>query len=441
MKLRKLLLSKIILFTVIHLSGQEIYTLQKCIDIGLENNFSLMHARNRESISNNNYTRGSAGYLPSVDLNSRAGGTLTNTYQNLTDGSENTSNGVHNSFASAGVTLGVTVFDGFSVRTTYKKLGELQQMGELNTRLSVENFIAGLVAEYNNYIQQSQLYKNLEYAVSLSKERVRIDEERYLLGSGSKLQLLQSQVYLNADSSRLARQYEMVRNIQIWINELMALEDLGAPVTITDTCISVIPDLDFERIYQATMASNTSLLIASKNRLISEYDQQLIASNTYPYLNFSGGYSYGLNYFGSGQVRNQTAGTMNYGLTLGMNLFDGYNQKRRIRNAQIETENKMLQYLEVEQGVKADLIAIYNGYTNNLRLLLLEEQNLETAAENLDIALERYKLGNLSGLELREVQKSLLDAEERLLSVQYQAKLAEISLLQISGRITEYLED
>jgi len=59
------------------------------------------------------------------------------------------------------------------------------------------------------------------------------------------------------------------------------------------------------------------------------------------------------------------------------------------------------------------------------------------ARENLEIALERYKLGSLAGLELREVQKSLLDAEERLISVKYQAKMAEISLMQISGKIMD----
>jgi outer membrane protein, adhesin transport system len=94
---------------------------------------------------------------------------------------------------------------------------------------------------------------------------------------------------------------------------------------------------------------------------------------------------------------------------------------------------------QIEQETRADLLTIYNAYTNNLRLLNLELQNLEIARENLDIALERYKLGALAGLELREVQKSLLDAEERLLSIQYQTKLAEISLLQISGRILSYL--
>ena len=104
-------------------------------------------------------------------------------------------------------------------------------------------------------------------------------------------------------------------------------------------------------------------------------------------------------------------------------------------NARIVVENQKYQYQQVEQEIKADLITIFYSYQNNLRLMKLEEQNLEVAEENLGIALERYKLGNLSGLELREVQKSLLDAEERLISVQYFTKVAEISLLQVSGQI------
>ena len=129
---------------------------------------------------------------------------------------------------------------------------------------------------------------------------------------------------------------------------------------------------------------------------------------------------------------------MNYGLTFGVNMFDGFNSGRSIKNSSIDIKNKELKYPEIEQGVKADLLTIYSAYSNNLRLIKLEEQNLQTATENLAIALERYKLGSLSGIDLREVQKSLLDAKESLLSIQYQAKLAEISLLQISGRIMEY---
>ena len=61
-------------------------------------------------------------------------------------------------------------------------------------------------------------------------------------------------------------------------------------------------------------------------------------------------------------------------------------------------------------------------------MLKLERQNLVAAKENHEIAMERYMLGNLSGIEMREAQKSLLDAEERILSAEYDTKLCEISL-------------
>ncbi len=41
---------------------------------------------------------------------------------------------------------------------------------------------------------------------------------------------------------------------------------------------------------------------------------------------------------------------------------------------------------------------------------------------------------------MREAQQSLLDAEERILVAEYNTKLCEISLLQLSGSIMLYLE-
>ena len=418
---------------------QELFDLNRCITTGLEKNFSILIARNLEGISTNNYSVGNAGFLPTFDLSSFYGGTVRNTTQELAAGGESSETGVHNTSGDAGVDLGWTIFKGFSAHTNYKKLNELKLVGELNTQMAVEDFIADIVSEYYFYIQQIQLYHNLAYAVSLSRERARIDEERYLLGASSKLQLLQSQVYLNSDSSRYAKQKEVLRASQVRINELMASENLGEQIVLKDSVILINAGLVYDSLYSATERSNTSLLIARKNQTISGYDYKIIAARTYPYLNFSSGYGYSWNTFEKSTLKNQQVLGANYGLTLGIDLFDGFRQRRERANARIAIENMQHQYLQVEQQVKADLITIYYAYQNNLLLLELEEQNLKTAEENLEIALERYKLGNLSGLELREVQQSLLEAEERLLSIQYQTKLAEISLLQISGRIMEYL--
>ncbi len=434
MKLSFLIPSLFSILTYSFSDAQTVYNLKDCIRIGLEKNFSILVARNDESISDNNHTLGNAGYLPSLDLSGSFSGVSNNTTQNLSDGSQNKSSIALNTTATAGLNLDWTIFNGFNVSTTYKKLGELKQIGALNTQLTVENLVTDIVLGYYAYIQQVEMLKNLEYAVTLSKERLRIDQDRYLLGSSSKLQVLQSRVYLNADSSNLSKQFEIVKAAQVRLNELMVMDDLGKEFISQDSSVDVNPDLLYEKLLDETLADNTSLNLARRNKTLSEYDHKIVASRSYPYLNLSTGYDYYLLNYSDGAYKNQTISGMNYGLTFGVNIFDGLNQRRNLRNSQIAIENKELQYKEAEQGIKADLITIYNGYSNNLRLIRLEEQNLQTAGENLEIALERYKLGSLSGIDLREVQKSYLDAKERLLLIQSQAKLAEVSLQLISGK-------
>jgi outer membrane protein TolC len=444
----KNILTAVLFFFILGNSrAQEIYDLTRCVSTALEQNFSVKVVRNQEEIAGNNTTRGNAGFLPTVTTTNRFGGNLTTTTQNMNDGSQRVSRGVHNTTASAALNLNMTLFSGFNVQTTWQKLNELKQMGELNTQMEMENLVAQIVAEYYYYIQQLNFQNNMEYAVSLSRERVRIDEDRYLLGASSKLELLQSIVYLNADSSRLARQNEAILESEVRLKKLMALERLEEKIRLKDTSIVFNPELVYAELLESTLDFNTGLQIAKKNQAISELDYKIIASRTYPYLSFSSGYNYSYRGLGTGtisdygevELNNQQTRALNYGLTLGMDIYDGYNRRREKANAQIEMENRMFRFQEVEQEIKAELLTVYYAYENNLRLVQMEEENLNVARENLEIALERYRLGALSGLELREVQKSLLDAEERLISVKYQTKLAEISLLQIAGKIMDYV--
>jgi outer membrane protein, adhesin transport system len=441
MRLRHLYLSFLsILFLVPSFGQTTTYGLEDCIAIGLERNFSILIARNNEQISRNNYTAGNAGLLPSLDLSGRHGGSLTNSSSNLREGGSTTSSGVFNTQNSASAALSMTIFQGFNAVTTYKRLGEINEIGQISTQMTIENLVADIVSGYYNYILQVQLMNNTRYALARSRERLRIDQDRYLLGSGSKLQVLQSQVYVNSDSSRLSRQNEVVRAARIRLNEMMALEDLSSLFFSKDTSIDVNDQLLYEELLQETLTKNTSLQIASKNRILTDYDYKLALSRSYPFLNFSGGYNYNFNTFSTSPNKSIASNGMNYGLTLGFNIYDGFNQRRTIRNSEISRETSELRLRDIEQGIRADLLTIYNAYSNYLRLITLEEQNLGTATENHSIAMERYRLGSLSGIELREVQLSLIDANERVISAHYQAKLAEASLNLISGNIMRYYQ-
>ena len=433
---RTILSFLIILCTALAAQAQPapIYTLKSCLEQGLLNNYSLGITRNEQQVSKNNATLANAGYLPTLDLSAGYRGTLDNTETKLRATGETTKqNGVFDQTIDAGINLSWTIFDGFNITANYQKLKELERQGETNTRIAIEDLIANIAAEYYNYVQHKIRLNNFRYAVSLSKERLRIVEERYHIGNFSRLDYQQAKVDFNADSAQYMKQQELLHTSRIQLNELMASENVDQPFIIRDSLIDVSDKLNFEELWNATLQANASLLKAEQNNTLARLDYKKVSSRDYPYVKMNGGYGYTLNKY------DISANSRRSNLGLNVGVTDG-NRRRERRNARIAVQNARLEREQLEQALRADLSNLWQAYQNNLQMLNLERQNLVAAKENHEIAMERYMLGNLSGIEMREAQKSLLDAEERILSAEYDTKLCEISLLQISGKVEQYLE-
>jgi len=419
--------------------AQETFSLKQCIERGLEKNYSIRIIRNEQKISDNNATLGNAGYLPTVDMSGGASGTINANRNDLREGGREKSTGVNSETANIGLNVNWTVFDGFGIQATYDRLKELQRLGDLNTRMTIEDFAADLSGEYYNLIRQKIRLRNLRSSLDLSKERLRIVEQRYFIGSMSRLDLQQAQVDFNSDSSNVLNQLEVVHRSRIRLNELMALDNVEQQIQIADSVIYPNPFLDEVDLWQNTLASNSSLLIAQKNRRISELDYKKVKSRNYPYVRVNAGYGYTANWYEVGNYDLQQRLGFNYGLTLGFTVFDGLNRRREQRNARLEIENRELKTQELELFLRADLSNLWMAYRNNLDLWSLEKANLVSAQENYNIAIDRYRLGDLSGIELREAQNNLLAAEERRSIAEYNTKLCEISLMQLSGKILTYV--
>lgn len=430
----------IILATVTALSGvSQVNTLKSCIDNGLENNYSLKIVRNDEKTAANNATIANAGYLPEVNFSAGYSGTLDNT--NITarsTGEVSKERGVADHTLHAGLDLNWTLFDGFKIQANYSRLQELKRQSETITRIAIEDYVAGIASEYYNFVQQKVRMKNLEYAVELSRERMRIVYERYIIGQGSKLEYKQAQVDFNADRTESIKQREMLASSRIRLKELMGDHNVKEVFDVVDSIIVVENKLDFDSLWSYTLEHNASILKAAQNRTLAELDMKTASSRDYPYLKLNAGYGYTYNKYGINATSKRSNWGADFGITLGMKIFDG-NRSRERRNARIAVENAELEQRNLELNLYADLCDLWQAYENNLRLLELERENVKTARENHEIACERNLLGDLAGIEMREAQKSLLDAEERLLETEYDTKICEISLLLISGKILTYL--
>ncbi|MDD2474428.1 MAG: TolC family protein [Dysgonamonadaceae bacterium] len=422
------------------LSIGQVINLEECLRIGLEQNFDIRIMRNKQDISDRNVTWGNAGLLPTIDANTGYNLKSDNANQTPADGSdENTIRNNNTQTLNASVNLNWTIFDGFNAQTNYQKLKELRSVGELNTQLSVESFIANLSAEYYNLVQETMRMKNLKSAVKLSGEQLRIVEARYQIGSLSRLDLQQARVDFNADSSRLIRQYEVLNTSRIKLNELMGVEDVETPLVAADTAIILKPIEPKDVLWSNVLSSNILLQLTQKDIALSQLNLKNIESNYYPYVRLNTGYGFSHFNYDVGSLDKQRTWGPSVGITVGVNIFDGFNKRREQKNARTRIENTRLEKDQMQLAVKSDFSNMWQSYLNNLELFKLEKENVENARENYEIAIERYKLGDLAGIRLREAQNSLLEAEERLVTAQFNIKINEISLKQISGMVTDYL--
>lgn len=435
-RLKRSAFTAIVLLLPFLSNAQTVIDLNEVIRVGLENNYDLKISRNEQQISDNNVTPGNAGFLPSVGLNSGYSVRQSNSDQFPADGSETVS--TRNSGTQtldAGLNLNWTIFEGFKVQTNYKRLQELRSVGELNTRLAVENFIADISAEYYNYVRQTLQMRNLRQAVNLSRERLRIVEARYQIGSLSRLDLQQARVDFNTDSSQLIQQYEVLHSSRIRLNEMMGTDNVEQQFMAADTTISFNPMLSKSELFDNMMKVNAVLLLTEKNKLLSELDLKALQSRNYPYLRLNGGYGFTHFDYNKGSLSKQRNWGPSVGVTLGFDIFDGFNRSREQKNARIRISSRELLVERQKLMLQSDFANMWLAYQNNILLTNLEKESLENAQINYEIAMDRYKLGDLSGILLREAQVGLLQAEQRLLTAQYNTKLYEISLLQISGKI------
>ncbi len=411
--------------------------LVKCLEEGLASNYELQIVKGVEQQASNSASLLNSGVLPTLSIDGDYNIDTDQVNAKITDGSK-TSYDQTDHYVTAGLGVSWTIFKGFEIRTSYERLRELESQSKVETRIAIEDYIANLTAEYYNYIQQQSRLQNLNKAVELSKERLRIVRARYMVGNFSRLDYQQANVDFNVDSADYLKQREVFKSSAIKLNELMAKENTNSPVMIQDTVISVDLSLDYKDIQYAMESNNAEILHAGYNTSISKLDYKRVLARNYPYATLSAEYGVIHNKYGYSTTRTNNRLGVDATVSVGFTIFDGQRRTSR-QNASIAIKNAELNESDVALKLGSELNNLWQAYVNNLGLLHLEKSSLGAAQENYEIAMERYMLGNLSGIEMREAQKSLLDAEDRILSATYNTKICEISLMQISGQIMKYL--
>jgi outer membrane protein len=413
-------------------------TLQDAVDLALNNNFNIRLSKNNTVIAKNNVTLGNAGALPSISADASTSNSLQNTNQTRFDSSGRqyvkTLNNVHNATTNYGLNLNWTIFNGFAMFANYDQLKKLDQLSEVQQRDTVESVVASVISTYYNLVNQNQQIKALQGAIEISRTQLRFANDKFQVGRGSGLDVLNARVNVNTDTATLISQIQQYKTTKVRLNQLM-VRDLQTDFTVVDT-LMIDTTLKLGDIITQAQTQNPSILISQINRQLADINLRQVKAQRYPVIGLNTGY--GLTYSktpSSPVTPNQNNKGLNYGLSASINIFNGFNQNRLERNARIQIDNAQINLARTRQNIEAQINDFYINYLSGLDLVKLEKSNVDIAKRNLDISLEKYKLGNITPLEIREAQRNYLQAESVYFQSQYATKSAEVTLKEITNSI------
>ncbi len=421
------------------LFAQNKLTVEQAIYATIENNFDIQLLRNDSSSYALDKAYARAAFLPR--LNATTGLVFNNNdqKQKFNDGTKRQRNGIRSNNLTASVQMNWTVFDGFKMFATRDKLAEFVQLGELNIKNQVINSVATVINNYYNIVRQKQLLKAIEEQMSINEERVKLAEKKLSVGLGAKPDVLQGKVDLNAQKAARLRQQTLIDQLKEQLNQLMNVE-MNTRYEVSDSIIFK-EEIILGDVMGTVESTNPQLQLIKKNIDISKLTLKERKADRYPVVSLNSAYNYSkidnksvVNPFTPLYSRNNG---FNYGVGVTIPIFNGFNVKRQIQQAQLDIDYLDISYKNQKTKIDLGITNAFKDYQLQKKTLALEEENILLAKENVFISLERLRLGITTYLELRETQKSLELAYDRLIAARYNTKLAETELLRLKGDLVK----
>ncbi|MFM1879322.1 MAG: hypothetical protein RLZZ241_2188 [Bacteroidota bacterium] len=410
---------------------------EDAVSIALENNLGIRISENQRQVDANNASLLNSGYLPSVTASGAGSIDRQNSEGKLANGDTRSAVGAETRRYSTSVALNYVLFDGLGRMYDYKRFQEQSNQSELEVRQTIEVTLLQLFSVYYEVARLEENTANLTQALRISRDRLKRARYQFEFGQNTKLDVLNAEVDINTDSVNLLNAAQQLRNTKRDLN-LILNQDLTINFT-ADTTVQFLPELRMEDILAAAKSNNIRMLLAEKDILISEYSWKSSKSSFLPTIGLTG--TYGWNESNNNSplsflLQNTSSGVTG-SVNLSWSLFDGGRSINAARNARIGFENQQLLKQQTELQVDRDLQNAWGNYKNSRFVLEVQDKNLQTNRNNFDRSQERYQLGQITSIEFRQAQLNLLNAQQVRSQAKYNAKLAELELLQVSGRLLD----
>ncbi|MFA8298767.1 MAG: TolC family protein [Hyphomicrobiales bacterium] len=409
-------------------------SLSDAIQTGLLNNFNIGISKLNLKTAQINNTQGIAGRFPQVSLFANSN----NVYDDNYSGGQESGKTDRN-VLEAGLRTSWTLFSGFKVNITKKKLDALEELSEGNSEVIIENNIQSIILAYYNILLQQGKLEVLENIKKLSRDKYHFEMNRKEIGSSVTYNVLQSKDSYLADSINYLEQQLNIRKSMQNLNLLLG-DQPGVQYILTDKFEADAIDFNEEELLSTVMKDNKSLRNQYVNIKLKQYETKLANSSLWPSISLNAGTSHSNSTIKVENHSSLSPNNINYyaNISLSFNLFNGGRTRAAIKSARINEDITSLQTKQLEFSVKNEIFTNYDLYNIRKQLVATSMNAVETAKMNLDISLELFKNGSINSFNYRDIQLQYLNASISHLASIFNLIDTQVELLRLSGNVIGY---
>lgn len=433
----KILSVSIIMLLTNTLFSQSTLGLEDVLATSIKENIDIKIKTNELSQVKNYEKVGVLGVLPKIKLNGSASGNQgTSSLEFATDDFPTIDDADSESKSINGnVEFSYNLFNGLGSIYTYQKLKRQSDLKSVELLIQIEQILLKTAKQYFDVAYLQENNKIISEVLDISKDRYNRIKVQNEFGNASKLDLLSAEIDLNNDSVKLMNSEYELEEAKRQLNQTLN-KSLDSDFNVENS-VNINRDLIYSDLKQETLKNNNNILFQQYIVEIAKKDKKINSVSILPRVNISAQYGYNNTESNTSIILDQT----NLGLTGFINfswdIFDGLANRKITQNTKIQIESNKLQLDAINLQIEQEFNSTFQQYINNVSLIDIEKRNLETSEKFFERAKEQFYQGQLSRNDFRLAQTDLSMSKNRLNQTKYKAKIAELNLYRLAGKIIE----
>ncbi len=451
----------ILLIIITNVQGQEdknLLTLEECINLALEHNYTLRSSYYMKKAADFDVLKSYRGVLPQISVSAGNGKIETGPSEYLSNEpvgiDPETGNVIYEqrtrkiekqtrTSSTASLTLSQTLFDGGIWWNQIRKARIDRDANEYQFESDRNSIIFQVQQAYFDLIKQKKLLDVYKVAIERSQDQLKRSQQMYDLGATAEVDVYRAKVNLGNDRINYLNQKNVVMEAEKKLNLLLG-RDPFTPIEVQPEfhLPNEIPELEelFKVALQHQPLLKKDLLNVQSSALSVKMAKGLNFPRISVYLNYDRFHESAIKVFSDYEQNYQ----VRYGINLSLNLFNGFADYVDIQKAELNRKIAREQMEDYKRNLRSQIHQTYQNYLTTLEMIKINQENLKAAQEEHRLAKERYNIGAGTQLEEREAEVNLRRAEETLVSTEYNAQLLLAQLDNLLGlsyaKVKERLE-